>query len=73
MDDHYRKCLNQPVGMLDGKSPRAAVRSKKGRDQVVAWLKYLENSAARRAADDPSAAYDFTWMWDELGIPDLRK
>jgi hypothetical protein len=73
MDDHYRKCLNQPVGMLEGKSPRAAVRSKKGRDQVVAWLKYLENSAARRAADDPTAAYDFTWMWEELGITDLRK
>ena len=73
MDDHYRKCLNQPVGMLDGKSPRAAVRSRKGRDQVVAWLKYLENSAARRAADDPSAAYDFTWMWEELGISDLRR
>ena len=73
MDDHYRKCLNEPVGMLEGKSPRAAVRSKQGRDQVVEWLKYLENSAARRAADDPTAAYDFTWMWAELGITDLRK
>lgn len=73
MDDHYRKCLNEPVGMLEGKSPRAAVRSKKGRDQVVEWLKYLENSAARRAADDPTAAYDFTWMWEELGIIDLRR
>ncbi len=28
---------------------------------------------ARRAADDPTAAYDFTWMWEELGITDLRK
>ena len=28
---------------------------------------------ARRAADDPSAAYDFTWMWAELSISDLRK
>jgi hypothetical protein len=72
-DDHYRKCLNQPIGMLDGRTPRQAVRSKKGREQVVAWLKYLENGAARQARVDPSAAYDFTWMWEELGIGDLRK
>lgn len=73
LDDHYRKCLNQPIGMLDGRTPRQAVRSKKGREQVVAWLKYLENGAARQARDDPAAAYDFTWMWQELGISDLRK
>ena len=73
MDDHYRKCLNQPIGMLDGKTPRQAVRSKKGREQVVAWLKYLENGAARQARNDPAAAYDLTWMWHELGIADLRK
>ncbi len=62
MDDHYRKCLNQPIGMLDGKTLRQAVRSKKGREQVVVWLKYLENGVARQARNDPSAAYDFTWM-----------
>jgi hypothetical protein len=73
MDDHYRKCLNQPIGMLDGKTPRQAVRSKKGREQVVAWLKYLENGAARQARDDPSAAYDLTWMWEELGLSEARQ
>jgi hypothetical protein len=73
LDDHYRKCLNQPIGMLDGRTPRQAVRSKKGREQVVAWLKYLENGAARQARDDPSAAYDLSWMWEELGVGDLRK
>ena len=73
MDDHYRKCLNQPIGILDGKTPRQAVRSNKGREQVVAWLKYLENGAARRARNDPAAAYDFSWMWQALGIADLRK
>lgn len=74
LDDHYRTCLNQPIGMLDGKTPRQAVRGKKGREQVVDWLKYLENGAARQALDDPSAAaYDLTWMWEELGIADLRK
>lgn len=73
MDGHYQQCLSQPIGMLDGKTPRQAVRSKKGREQVVAWLKYLENTTARRARDEEAAAYDFTWMWEELGIADLRK
>ena len=22
---------------------------------------------------DPMATYDFTWMWDELGLIDLRR
>lgn len=73
LDDHYRKCLRQPIGMLDGKTPRQALRSKKGRAQVVEWLKYLENSTSRQALDDPAMAYDLTWMWEELGIADLRK
>ncbi len=73
LDDHYRGCLKEPIGMLDGKTPRQAVRSKKGRQQVVAWLKHLENAAARRAQLDPAAAYDFSWMWEELGIADLRE
>jgi hypothetical protein len=73
MDEHYRRCLNQPIGVLDGKTPRQAVRSRKGREQVVTWLKYLENGTARRARHDPSAAYDFGWMWAELGIADRRQ
>lgn len=73
MDDHYRKCLHQPIGMLNGKTPKQAVRSKKGRDQLVEWLKYLENGTARQVRDESAAAYDITWMWEELGISELRK
>ncbi len=50
------------LAVLDeiGKSLRAAVRSNKGRDQVVAWLKYLENAAARAwlATSDSAAVGD---------------
>jgi hypothetical protein len=58
--------------MLGGKSPRQAVRSKAGRQKVVEWLKYLENASQRRARDGTMPAYDFGWMWEKLGIADLR-
>ncbi|MGF7212890.1 hypothetical protein GGE65_007526 [Skermanella aerolata] len=71
-DRHYREILSQPIPMLDGKSPKQAVRSKAGRRKVVEWLKYLENGAARRSRAQGHPAYDFSWMWEALKITDLR-
>ena len=59
--------------MLGGKSPRQAVRSAKGRMAVASWLKGFEQNSARRPPGDPMRDYDFGWMWDELGISDLRR
>ena len=73
LDKQYRATLDEPVGMLDGKTPRQAVRSKAGRQKVVAWLKYLENRTAYVLdPDDPMASYNFGWMWETLGVRDLR-
>ena len=72
LDRRYRKTLGEPVPMLDGKSPRQAARSAKGRRAVANWLKGLEQTSARHPADDPMRDYDFGWMWEELGVSDLR-
>jgi hypothetical protein len=72
LDDHYRRVLDEPIPALCGKSPRAAARTAKGRQKVVAWLKLLENHAAQRQAGDPLASYDLSWMWRELGVETLR-
>ena len=72
LDRQYRETLADPVPMLGGKSPRQAVRSAKGRVAVASWLKGFEQSSARRPPGDPMRDYDFGWMWDELGISDLR-
>jgi hypothetical protein len=74
LDRHYRDVLDQPVPMLGGKSPRALVRTKSGRIKVAGWLKMMENSTAK-AADHNSALsiYDFGWLWNELGIDELRR
>jgi len=45
-----------------------------GRDRLAAWLKHLENrSGAVPDPNDPMATYDFTWIWRELGIENLRR
>jgi hypothetical protein len=74
LDRHYREVLDQPVPMLGGKSPRAAVRTKSGRIKVAGWLKMMENTTAK-AADHNSALaiYDCGWLWNELGIEELRR
>ncbi len=71
-DDHYRRTLDDPLPILDGKTPRQAVKTKKGRAQVIEWLKYLENSEHRRASGDGQEPYDMTWMWSELKLEGER-
>lgn len=73
LEDHYRHVLDQPIPALGGKSPRAAAKTPKGREKVVAWLKTLENHSAKRPAGDPIGEYDFGWMWRELGVEALRE
>jgi hypothetical protein len=70
----YTKAFDQPVQMLGDRTPRALAGTKAGRVKVVEWLKYLENGSAKsRARDDPMASFEFTWMWEQLGVADLRK
>jgi len=64
LTSHYRKTLDEPVPMLNGLSPRQCAADPALRDEVVGWLKSLENSTERA----PGSSYDFSWMWDELGL-----
>lgn len=74
MDRQYRETLDQPVGMLGNKTPRQAAKSAAGRQKVAEWLKYLENQSANQPdSADPMATYSFEWMWNELGVHDLRR
>lgn len=72
MDNHYRAQLDEPIPALGNISPRKAVKSKKGRNDVVAWLKLLENRLTTHDPEDPMASYDSKWIWEELGVLDLR-
>jgi len=66
--------LDQPIPALGNKSPRAAARTANGRAKVVDWLKTLENHTAKFAgSNEGMATYDFSWVWMELGVNELRR
>jgi hypothetical protein len=74
LDRHYRDLLDQPIPVLGNKSPRAAVKTAKGRAKVVDWLKTLENHTVKFAgSNDEMATYNFNWLWTELGVNELRR
>ena len=67
MTRHYRETLDQPIPALKGKTPRQAVKTTAGRKRVVDWLTLLETGSSHAGAG-AMTGYDFTWMWDELGV-----
>jgi hypothetical protein len=74
MDRHYRKVLDEPVPALGGVTPRAAVKTQRGRVKVAEWLKLMENQTAKSGDHDGAmASYSFGWLWAELGISELRR
>lgn len=72
-DRHYRETLDQPIPMLGNKSPSDAAKTPKGREKVAAWLKHLETGEAKTRQNKSTDAYDFSWIWQELGVQDLRE
>jgi hypothetical protein len=74
LERHYRGLLDEPIPVLGNKSPRDAVKTAKGRTKVIDWLKTLENHTAHMAGhNDEMANYDFSWLWTELGVTELRR
>jgi hypothetical protein len=73
LDDFYRKWMSQKIPALGGKSPLQAARGKGSRGDLVELLKGLEHNEARRAMSEGRAPYDVTWIWEELGVLDLRR
>jgi hypothetical protein len=66
-ENHYRKWLDEPVPALGNRTPRHAARLKTVRPKLIALLKDLESSSERQRRSG-EVAYDFGWMWAELGL-----
>ena len=67
-DEHFRRTLDEPLPVLDGKTPRQAATTPEGREQAIDWLKQLENTEHHRAAQQGEKPYDTAWIWRELGL-----
>jgi len=68
LDQHYRNSIDEPIPMLDDKTPRQCAKSKHGRVKGVEWLKMLENNELRRTANQGGTPYDSSWIWEELNL-----
>jgi len=66
-------CWMRKVPALGNITPRQAAKSAKGRKKLVDWLKLLENKTAQQPAGSAMADYDARWLWQELGVADLRR
>ncbi|MGH7796785.1 MAG: hypothetical protein ACREQ2_18120 [Candidatus Binatia bacterium] len=66
-EQHYRKWLDEPVPALGNRTPRHAARLKTMRPKLIALLKDFESHSERQRRSG-EIAYDFTWMWAELGL-----
>jgi hypothetical protein len=62
---HYADWVDQPIPALGDETPRAAVRTKSGRQQVDLLLKECENHEARLPAGQ---RFDFGDIRRELGL-----
>ncbi|MBI3709933.1 MAG: hypothetical protein HY246_19985 [Proteobacteria bacterium] len=65
---HYRVWPDQALPALGGKTARQMARTKRGKAKVIALLKSMENHELRQARADSVPAYDFAWLWQELGL-----
>lgn len=71
MREHMTTWLDTPIPMLDGKTPRQAVRSEKGRDDVTHLLVRQQQGFN---ANPQTAGIDLSEIWQVLGLsppPDL--
>jgi len=64
---HYREWPDHSLPALGDHTPREAARLKRLRPKLVAILKMMENRA-ERGRREGRPAYDFGWMWAELGL-----
>ena len=65
MQKQIESWIDERIPALNGKTPRQAVKTKAGRDKVVAMLKDQENSMQRQPG---AALVDFSAVYRELGI-----
>jgi len=65
---HYERWPDEPVPALGGKTPKAAVQTKKGRQAVIELLKDFELHEARKAQKEGGEPFDFGFLWRQLGL-----
>jgi hypothetical protein len=72
MTAHYERWLDEAVPMLGDVTPRAASADPARRERLAGMIEELEGMYEKALAAG-EAAYDPTWMWEELHLDDLAR
>ena len=72
LEKHYRAWIDMQLPALDGATPREAAADAKRCGAVVELLKDMENRSAH-GAEHNQATFDFTGVWQALGLTHLRR
>lgn len=64
----YQSWADKPVPVLDNKTPREAITTEKGLEQVKFLLHSYENNEAQQANEQHRAPVSYDFLWQELGI-----
>lgn len=70
-ESHYRRFLDDPVPMLENKSPRQAARERGMRPKLIELMKlHIHGIDQRNRRED--LGLDMEWVLDELGLEELK-
>ena len=66
--EHYANWTNETVPALGGMTPREAIQSPEGLEQVKFLLHSYEHGEARQAKNQNRAPVSYDFLWETLGI-----
>jgi hypothetical protein len=64
----YRNWADDEIPALGGKTPREAVGTAKGREEVIGLLKMYEQGEERAARKDRREPVSFQFLWEAVGL-----
>ena len=64
----YADWADQPLPVLDGRTPREAIQNPDGLEQVKFLLHTYEHGEAQQAKAQKRPAVSYEFLWQELGI-----
>lgn len=65
---HYARWADEPVPLLDNKTPREAMKTPAGLERVKGLLRTYEAGEAEMARADGREPVSYEFLWDALGI-----
>ncbi len=68
VEEHYRHWADQPLPVLNNQTPREAMQTPKGREQVIELLKTYEHGERQQARDQGREPTSYDFLWKALGL-----